>query len=65
MHDVNGTLLKKGDLVYIPAVIDELQAGEDYCNVTVESLFGRRPDGLKERICAINTGVMILYKKSE
>lgn len=65
MHDVNGTPLAKGDTVYIPAVIVSLQEGENYCNVSVESVFGRRPDGLKENISAINTGVMVLHKKAE
>jgi len=59
MHDANGTPLKKGDKVLIPARITELQPGEDYCNVSLETTLGRRPDGDKERICAINTGVMV------
>lgn len=64
MHDANGTPLSKGDIVYIPAVITELFAGEDYCNVKAESLIGRRPDGSKETFYAINTGVMVLYEKA-
>lgn len=64
MHDANGTPLNKGDVVYIPAIITELQATEDYCNVTIESVLGRKPDGAKERISAINTGVLILHQKA-
>jgi len=60
MHDVNGHPLKVGDKVLIPAEITELQSGaEDYCNVSVETTLGRRPDGSKERISAINTGVLV------
>ena len=59
MHDANGTPLKKGDKVLIPAVITDLSSGEDYCNVSIETTIGRRPDGNKERISAINTGVLI------
>ena len=59
MHDARNKLLKVGDTVLIPAVVTELHATEDYCNVTVETQIGRRPDGAKERIYAINTGVML------
>ena len=62
MHDANGTLLKIGDLVLLPGVITELSEGnEDYCNVTVESVHGRRPDGQKECVSAINTAVLVLH----
>lgn len=59
MHDRNGRELKVGDRVLIPARIKELHATEDYCNVSLESAFGRRPDGQKEHISAINTGVVL------
>jgi hypothetical protein len=59
MHDYKNRPLNRGDTVLIPAVITELSATEDYCNVTVESLYGRRPDGLKEHVYAINTGVLL------
>lgn len=59
MHDANGRPLAKGDRVLIPATITQLSPGEDYCNVSVESELGRRPDGAKERISAINTGVLL------
>lgn len=64
MHDRNGTPLKKGDLVMIPAIITELSPNEDYCNVTVKTLDGRRPDGKEETISAINTAVMVLANKA-
>ena len=59
MHDARGKPLRKGDLVLIPAVITELYETEDYCNVSLKSQIGRRPDGLKETVSAINTGVLI------
>lgn len=59
MHDAKGRPLTTGDRVLIPAIVKELTAGEDFCNVTVESALGRRPDQSKERISAINTGVML------
>lgn len=63
MHDKNGTPLKKGDVVLIPAVVKDLQAGDEYCNVSLESVHGRRPDGLKETVYAINTGVLVLHDR--
>lgn len=62
MHDRNGTALKKGDKVLIPAIIKDVSATEDYCNVTLETEHGRRPDGAKENIYAINTGVVVLLE---
>ena len=59
MHDAIGRSLKVGDRVLIPAVVTETMTTEDYCNVSVETVAGRRPpDEHKERISAINTGVM-------
>lgn len=63
MHDANGTVLRKGDRVCIPAVIRDLHPGADCCNVTVESSIGRRPDGAKE-VITLNTGVMVLADNS-
>lgn len=65
MHDRNGTPLKKGDVVLIPAVITDLSPGEDYCNVSLETVAGRRPDGAKERFSAINTGVLVLHESAK
>ena len=57
-HDVNNNLLAEGDEVILRAKVKSIQTGEDYCNVTIESVHGRRPDGLKESVSAINTGVL-------
>ena len=59
MHDAKGRELKAGDMVLIPARIKELYQTEDYCNVSAESMIGRRPDHLRETFSAINTGVML------
>lgn len=65
MHDRNGTPLQEGDVVLIPARILDLHAGEEYCNVDLETIHGRRPDQAKERISAINTGVLVLHQRAE
>lgn len=59
MHDANGQELKKGDMVLIPAEITEVYPSEEYCNVTLKTTLGRRPDGNKETIGAINTAVLV------
>lgn len=65
MHDKNGTELKVGDTVMIPAVVNALYATEEYCNVALESVHGRRPDGIKEYFGAINTGVLVLHDRTK
>lgn len=65
MHDRNGTPLRVGDIVLIAAKITGLQPGEDFCNVSAESLHGRRPDGMKEVFYAFNTGTMILCERGD
>lgn len=65
MHDKNGTPLKEGDIVLVPAIIKSLYPTEDYCNISLESVHGRRPDGVKEQIYAINTGVVILHDRPQ
>jgi hypothetical protein len=60
MHDANGTLLKVGDKVLIPATITNLSdSTEDYCNVSLETTLGRRPDGQKEHFSSINTAQVV------
>ena len=59
MHDFNGTPLKVGDLVIVPAVITQLSTTADYCNVSLTTVLGRRPDDQKETVNAINTGVLV------
>lgn len=63
MHDRFGQELQLGDVVLVPAVVKGLYPTEGFCNVQLESLFGRRPDGNKETIYAINTGVLVKSTK--
>jgi hypothetical protein len=44
MHDRTGKPLKIGDHVTIHAKIVELSPTEEYCNVSLETIFGRKPD---------------------
>ncbi len=62
MHDRNGTPLKVGDVVMIPARVTSVQAGADYCNLNAQSLYGRKPDDGKESF-SINTSVVILHER--
>jgi hypothetical protein len=63
MHDRNGTPLQVGDIVLLPARITNLNDSiPNYCNVTLESAYGRRPDDAKETLC-LNTGVVTLYMR--
>lgn len=36
-HDFKGREIKPGDKVLIPAVVESVTPGEDYCNVTVKT----------------------------
>jgi|GEM_PF-6984545 len=60
MHDANGTLLKIGDRVLIPGIVTHLVEGAaDFCNVSVQTSLGRRPDGEKNLFSSINTGQIV------
>lgn len=62
MHDRLNRPLAVGDVVLIPAVITQLSdQTEEYCNVSLTSVFGRRPDDAKETFGAINTGVLLKH----
>lgn len=63
MHDKNGTELKVGDIVLMPATITHLSPEEDYCNVTIETIHGGRPNGKKSTMSAINTAVLVLHDR--
>jgi hypothetical protein len=65
MHDINGAELKVNDVVMIPCRITALSPGDDFCNVSLETLYGRRPDGMKETMYAINTGVTVLMERAK
>ena len=64
MHDRNGTPLKAGDRVMLEAIITQISSTEDYCNVSLKTVEGRRPDGTFETIGGINTAVLTLLGKA-
>lgn len=57
-HDVNGKVLAVGDEVILRAKVTTVCPGEEYCNISIESVHGRKPDGLKETMSAINAAVL-------
>ena len=63
MHDRNGTPLKVGDVVTVKMKIVSASPGEDYCNVTLESVEGRKPDGAKECLTG-NAAVVVLQESA-
>lgn len=42
-HDQNGKLIKAGDRVSVPCTIKSVDAGPDYCNVSVETVHPMHP----------------------
>lgn len=56
-HDCNGDLLQVGDRVLIPAEVINITSGEDYCNLTVKTTIGRKPDDLRETM-TLNAAVV-------
>ena len=62
-HDNSNRKLQVGDEVIVKFVIKSLAEGEEFCNVTLETVRGRRPDGAKETWSAVNTGVVELVPK--
>lgn len=59
-HDHNGALLREGDRVIVSFIVKSLTAEEGYCNCTLVTELGRRPDEQKETWYAVNTGVTVL-----
>lgn len=49
-HDRKGNLLKAGDHVLIEATVKDVQAGEEYCNVTLETVEPMYPGDSKSTI---------------
>ena len=64
-HDKDGKLLQVGDEVLFCAVVKDIQPFEDFCNITIESAFGRKPDGAKETVSAINAAVLVKVESNE
>jgi hypothetical protein len=62
MHDAKKRELKVGDTVLIPCRVREVQAQDNHCNVTVDTLGGRIPDGQTECV-TLNTAQ--LYRANQ
>lgn len=62
MHDRNGTPLKVGDAVMLPAEIIEVQTHPDYCNATVRLLPMRGSGGRPEKM-VVNTAQVVLIER--
>lgn len=56
-HDRNGKEIRVGDEVLLRAKVTQVWAGEDYCNITIESITGRKPDGLSDT-AVLNAAVL-------
>lgn len=44
-HDTNGSEVKVGDRVMIECEVTQVQPGEDYCNVTLQTCVPMQPSG--------------------
>ena len=53
-HDINGNVLKVGDRITVECEITAVQAGEDYCNLTVSTVQPMYPSANKTTI-TLNT----------
>lgn len=58
-HDRFGHKLREGDVVLLPMVVKEVYETDDYCNLLLDSVFGRKPDDQPERLSSINSNVVI------
>lgn len=63
MHDMNGTPLKVGDRVTVEYVINGVSDVEGYCNISANSVHGRKPDGIPESFSG-NSAVCVLQKRA-
>lgn len=54
-HDKHDQELLAGDRVTVEFIVKSVCAGENHCNVNLESVEGMPPDGYKTTLSAINT----------
>lgn len=54
-HDVNGNKLEVGDEVIVRCKVKQVTTGEDYCNVTLETVEPMKPSGTPYSI-SLNAG---------
>lgn len=58
-HDRDGKLLEVGDFVYIPCVVTQINPGEDYCNINVETVEKMPPENKYTNNYSLNTKQVI------
>lgn len=58
-HDANGKLIQKGDHVDLPCIVTGVNAGEEYCNCTLETLHPMFPAEHKTSV-VVNTRQVVL-----
>lgn len=61
-HDANGTLLEKGDVVELVCRVKDVQAGEEYCNLTIETVTPMYP-GNSVSCVVVNAKQVVLRQK--
>ena len=54
-HDVNGNLLRVGDKVNVPCVVESIAVTEEYCNATLKTVHLMPPNNTSSFICSVNT----------
>lgn len=65
MHDVNGAKLQVGDKVLVECVIKHVDADQDFCNVTVETVRGLPGNGLKSCMTLNTKQVGVAFRTPE
>lgn len=63
MHDRNGTPLKVGDVVTLKLKMTQVSPNADFCNATVQTVEGRKPDGAKDTY-SLNTALLVLQESA-
>ena len=64
-HDMNGNILKVGDIVSIPCRITQIQLGEDYCNVSLETVKTMPPENKYTSSYSLNTKQIELVRSKD
>jgi len=61
-HDLNGKLIEVGNVVLIPCKVKSITMDENYCNLTVESVYSMPPNNTRNE-WVLNTKQVILQEK--
>jgi hypothetical protein len=63
-HDIEGRIVNVGDLVRIDCIVKRVELGEDYCNVTLETISEMYPSGTATTI-TLNARQVRLFSSAE